>query len=127
MLRGGLTSKHIDVPELLAITHTQPGQATAMCGATLGPGTTLYTPDFDEFQLQELQLSAEGRAQQLACHGAGIALCTGGSFTLQRDGRQLQLHRGDSVFLPAGSPVLAQVLDGTDATLFLASAQIPGD
>lgn len=127
VLRGGLTSKHIDVPELLAITHTQPGQATALSGATLGPGNTLYTPDFDEFQLQVLQLSAEGRAQQLACHGAGIALCTGGSFTLQRDGRQLQLHRGDSVFLPAGSPVLAQVLDGTDATLFLASAQTPGD
>ena len=54
VLRGGLTSKHIDVPELLDVTIAQPSPAPILEPGALDTHDRLYKPDFEEFQLQVL-------------------------------------------------------------------------
>ena len=55
VLRGGLTSKHIDVPELLDVTIAQPSPAPILEPVALDTHDRLYKPDFEEFQLQVLE------------------------------------------------------------------------
>ena len=125
VLRGGLTSKHIDVPELLAITRTEPGQPCRLPAQPLGADNNLFTPDFEEFRLQVIDTpdGSSGDTHSLVADGGAIALCTAGSFTLKGDGQQLLVQRGESVFLPAG--VDYQVTSGGTgpATLFVASTR----
>lgn len=124
VLRGGLTSKHIDVAELLAVTRTEPGLPQRLTAEQMAPGNKLFTPSFDEFQLQVLDTSAgsEGQLQSLAGDGGSIALCTAGSFVLSSPNEQLSMHRGDSVFLPAGFEYQATTACAEHSTLFVASA-----
>lgn len=123
VLRGGLTSKHIDVPELLAVTITEPGLPERLTAHAVEPGNKLYTPDFDEFQLQVLESSAEAEQleHQVHCSGGAIALCTAGSFVLIGDDEQLRISRGESVFLPAAGNYRARAT-AAKSSLFIASA-----
>lgn len=128
VLRGGLTSKHVDVPELLSVTSTTPGMPHCLAPRRLGEGNELYTADCEEFQLQVLQFpgSLPAPAQRLEVNGGAIALCTSGGFELSGSGEQLRVSRGQSVFLPAGPHYTARTADAGPCTLFVASTQAPG-
>lgn len=125
VLRGGLTSKHIDVAELLAVTLTEPGLPNRLTAQDLGPEHVLFTPQFDEFQLQVLNSPADGAAHQqpVACAGGAIALCTAGSFLLSTADEQTRVERGEAVFLPDGAHYQALPQRNEHSTLFIASAQ----
>ena len=127
VLRGGLTSKHIDVTELLAVTRTEPGLPQRLAARSLGEGNELFTPDFDEFQLQVLNspVDAANGAQPLACPGAGIALCTSGGFTISRAGQEVAVHRGEALFLPAAEGYSATADPTQHSTLFVAGTRRP--
>src|SRR5699024_8778602 len=49
VLRGGLTSKHIDVPELLEISIAEPSAAPLLAGLKVSDHSQLFQPNFDEF------------------------------------------------------------------------------
>lgn len=128
VLRGGLTTKHIDVPELLQIVLAEPGAPQPVPVRELGAGNRLFTPQFEEFQLQLIEHRTGQQPEPQSVHrgGAGIALCTAGSFTIAGDGQDITVQRGDSLFLPASAAQLtATAHPGAPGTLFIASAQLP--
>jgi len=125
VLRGGLTSKHIDVPELLDVTISQPSPAPILAPVALDSHDRLYKPDFEEFQLQVLDPQAAGQASELQLHGAGVVLCTAGEFLVKTQEGQRSIKRGQSLFITAAElPATATLQDNTPGQLFAASAQI---
>lgn len=124
VLRGGLTSKHIDVPELLEISIAEPSAAPLLAGRKVSDHSQLFQPNFDEFQLQVTQTQQAQVRTELQLHGAAVVLCTAGEFTVESATQTLQLSRGDSAFITAEDlPVSAISSNSEPATLFAASAQ----
>jgi len=125
VLRGGLTSKHIDVPELLDVTISEPSPAPILAPVALGSHDRLYKPDFEEFQLQVLDPKSAGLASELQLHGAAVLLCTSGEFLIQTQEGQRSIERGQSLFITAAELPATATLQGAGAgQLFAASAQI---
>nr|WP_209044319.1 mannose-6-phosphate isomerase, class I [Brevibacterium marinum] len=99
VLRGGLTDKHIDIPELGKVAKftsakprmVEPDQDGVLLGAT------------EDFALQSLRCP---RLQQVERRGASIALCTSGTITLTSLGSTVTLTRGQSVFIAANEPTV---------------------
>jgi mannose-6-phosphate isomerase len=123
VLRGGLTPKHVDVPELLRVLRFEAGPAPRVTGVTDGP-ITRYDTATEEFRLWRLDW-ANGNAGDmvsLPASGPRIALCTVGSVKVAAgSGHSLTLGRGDSVWLDAKDvEVKAASVDG-QAQLFVAT------
>jgi mannose-6-phosphate isomerase len=115
VLRGGLTPKHVDVPELLATLRFEPGKAHVIDPPT-GPVMEYPTPA-DEFALSRLELT--GHMTLPARKTPAIVLCTEGQLHARDALRTVALARGQSVLLPAGTPKL-ELEPGDEATLWLA-------
>jgi len=101
VLRGGLTPKFIDVPELLRTIEFQPVGVPMLSPEVSGLGQELYQPPFREFQLQRIQLEPDGGPVPLAQSGAAVVIVVSGSVYLDSPKGDLQLSRGGSAFLPA--------------------------
>lgn len=107
VLRGGLTTKHIDVDELLRIVRLEPSQPTDVVPVNDAPGSELYTPGFEEFGLQRL---APGAAEvTVRQDGPAAVVVTRGTLRLRAaSGASLELTPGRSAYLaPADAPVVA--------------------
>ncbi|QEO08612.1 mannose-6-phosphate isomerase, class I [Protaetiibacter larvae] len=117
VLRGGLTPKHIDIPELLGVLDFRPLPAPFLEPEEAEPGVKVFRPDVDDFQLTVVDAVAARRGVELRLDGPAIALCTSGSFALDGGPR---LDRGSAVYV-AGEPWLGLRGDGT---LFLASGAV---
>ena len=125
VLRGGLTSKHIDVPELLDVTIAQPSPAPLLEPVALDTHDRLYKPDFEEFQLQVLDPTEPGLAADLQLHGAAVLLCTAGEFLVATREGEHHISRGQSLFVTASELPATATLQGiVPGQLFAASAQI---
>lgn len=100
VLRGGLTPKHIDVAELLAILRFEPGVPARPVRADAGPGITTYDchePSFGltlvEPDLGPVVIEPSGPSLLLATDGAvDVAGATSG----------LTLDHGDAAFVAPG-------------------------
>ena len=123
VLRGGLTPKHVDVPELLRVLHFGAGPAPHVAGVTDG-AITRYDTTAEEFRLWRLDWAGGNAGDMVSLPQAGprIALCTQGTVTVTvGSGRSIALRRGDSVWLDAKDvEVKAAAVEGT-AQLFLAA------
>ncbi|MGQ0718794.1 MAG: mannose-6-phosphate isomerase, class I [Pseudonocardiales bacterium] len=106
VLRGGLTAKHIDVPELLKVLDFSYGELPVQRGEPIGPQETAYRTPAEEFQLTRLEW-AEGESTPVYLHSLWpqILLCTQGSAQLRSpDGASVMVRRGGSVWLAAADP-----------------------
>ncbi|MGH3571340.1 MAG: mannose-6-phosphate isomerase, class I [Pseudonocardiaceae bacterium] len=106
VLRGGLTSKHIDVPELLRVLDFSYGALPVQRGEPVGPHETAYRTLAEEFQLTRLEW-AYGESTPMCLHSQWpqILLCTQGSARLHSlDGGSVTVRRGGSVWLAAEDP-----------------------
>lgn len=125
VLRGGLTSKHIDVPELLDVTISTPSPAPILEPVALDSHDRLYKPEFEEFQLQVLDPKKPGLTAELQLHSAAIILCTEGEFLIKTQEGQRSISRGQSLFITAAELPASATLQGeTSGQLFAASSQI---
>jgi mannose-6-phosphate isomerase len=118
VLRGGLTPKHVDVAELVAVLDFTAGPPPVLTGRPDGAWVRYDTPA-REFLLRRLDAGA--RAVPVPDGGPRILLCTRGSAVVSAGDKELKLGRGGSVWLAhadAGA-VVQDVEDGTQ--LFLAS------
>lgn len=93
VLRGGLTPKHIDVPELLGVLDFTPHAVPYLPATVLDSGAEVFRPEGCDFQL----LHVTGDAQW-PLDGPAIAICTSGAFTVD-DASTVPLRRGDSVYV----------------------------
>ncbi|MFR9731019.1 mannose-6-phosphate isomerase, class I [Saccharopolyspora sp. MS10] len=126
ILRCGLTPKHVDVPELLRVLDFTSGDMRVHKGESLDGNLTVYQTPAEEFRLSRVDWSpANATAVRLDSPGPQILLCTRGALLLSTaDGAELELGKGQSVWLAASDPaVLARPVcpDGT-AQLFRAAA-----
>lgn len=105
VLRGGLTVKHVDVPELSRVLDFTPTPKAALRPALRHDRHELiYGVPFAEFEVSVVLLGDQhvGRVVPLAPRtGPEILLCTGGSVRLHGTVTSLTLARGSAAWVPA--------------------------
>ncbi|WP_104172719.1 mannose-6-phosphate isomerase, class I [Arthrobacter sp. Y81] len=113
VLRGGLTPKFVDVPELLATVEFESVGVPMLDAEVSALGQELYRPPFREFQLQRIVLEPDGAAVPVAQSGAAVIIVVSGSVLLDSPKGDLHLDRGTSAFLPAAeAPVNVHPVGG---------------
>lgn len=117
VLRGGLTPKHVDIPELLKTVDFRPLGVPRVEAETTALGQEIYQPPFTEFSLQRLELAQEaGEASMSAAdvpvlqNGPTLVIALRGSLVLDSPRQDLVLESGDCAFIPADeAPVMAKL------------------
>jgi mannose-6-phosphate isomerase len=123
VLRGGLTPKHVDVPELLRLLDFGAGPPPIVPGATDG-ALTRYDTVAEEFRLWRLHWSEAnaGDVVSLPDGGPRVLLCTSGEAKVSvGSGRSLCLRRGESLWLDAADSEVKAASMNAPAQLFLAT------
>lgn len=111
VLRGGLTSKYVDVPELVRIL-----DFASVDNLVVTPCGGEYTVPAEEFTLLHCLVS-EGAPRAIDHDGPAIALCTSGTVRIG----ELELGPGEAAWIPASAPACVATSTGT-GELFIASA-----
>ncbi|MFP7366372.1 mannose-6-phosphate isomerase, class I [Corynebacterium callunae] len=114
VLRGGLTSKYVDVPELVRVLNFK-----SLADASVHPepkgAEVHYEVPIDEFQLDRLDVKGSAQAEH---DGPMIIMCTAGHATLQCADATVELTPGTAAWVPASDP--AVYVSAAGAELFLA-------
>lgn len=100
VLRGGLTQKHIDIPELTSVLDFSELDDPRIESTNLGAGLTAYAPRDCGFVLYHYRSPDAGEepSPAITLHDGAIGLCTEGSLTLRGARGTLTLTRGNAVF-----------------------------
>jgi mannose-6-phosphate isomerase len=120
-LRAGLTSKRVDVPELLAVLRYAPGMDPRLTPTTMGGEDVFELAGVTDVRLHRIRLGRE----PVTLVGSGIVLVTEGRAVLTVDGRSATLDRGCSAFVPADRGELA--LTGGGVAFVATTALLPLD
>ena len=120
VLRGGLTPKHVDVPELLRVLDFRCGPERVRRGEIDGPWTQYDTPA-EEFRLSRLDWTEPAPAVGLPDGGGRILLCTEGAAAVEGDGQAMTLRRGQSLWLSAADRSVTVAPELAPTQLFLAT------
>ena len=96
VLRGGLTTKHIDIPTLLEVVDARPIEPVVQRPVAV-EGVAPYNTPVPEFALERLDLDGS-----VAVSGPAILLCTDGA----ADVGSFSLERGAAAWLPAADGVV---------------------
>lgn len=114
VLRGGLTSKHVDVPELLRVAASDVVEQQLLEPDSTTAHQHIYNTDAEEFSLRRIDFPDSGLHCEIRDPGPAIAVCTAGTVTAG----QMLLSPGESVFIPADEPT---EFSGAAAQLFIAT------
>ena len=103
VLRGGLTPKHVDVPELLNVLDFNEYEIAFLNPKSIDPYETLYPSPVEEFILSMIDLNPGGIYKGKKQRSAEILLCTDGAATLSDIGtdHRITLKKGVSIMIPA--------------------------
>ncbi len=107
VLRGALTSKHVDVPELLSVLSFDPESLSPFEAVPVDDSVREYPSRAEDFRLDRILL-AGGRSAGRRLPGPEILLCLDGSVEVSDEteietARPLRLGKGGCAFVPAGS------------------------
>ena len=104
VLRGGLTSKHVDVPELLNVVHFEETPINILVPEQIGPVESRYECPVADFSLSIIRPTQRQRHVAPPDRNVEILLCTAGEGCIETgsQGRSLTLKKGDSLVVPAG-------------------------
>ncbi|MCZ2822306.1 mannose-6-phosphate isomerase, class I [Modestobacter sp. VKM Ac-2977] len=105
VLRGGLTSKHVDLAALIEVLDFTDGKVPVI-HPVLGPGGLRYPTPVDDFDLTRVQVDVDPGL--LTTAGPQVVLCAEGDAVLTGTDGDLTLRQGESVFVPAGQAVTAR-------------------
>ncbi|MBT1596358.1 MULTISPECIES: mannose-6-phosphate isomerase, class I [Curtobacterium] len=128
VLRGGLTPKHVDVPELLRVLDFTAYPAPVLEPERIAGGVDRFAPDGVGFAL--LRVDGDGRPAGLSTGGVAplvgpsIAICTEGVVTLVGAQSATLLRKGESCFITPDEgdvTVEADSSDGITSTVFIAT------
>ena len=121
VLRGGLTPKAVDLPELLAILTFDTREPRVLTGEDDGPGQRVYRTQAREFELALVRVEDRTPFTPEPGRGVEILLALEGECTVRADGDVEQpLARGQAVFIPAS--LRGYAVEGTGR---LARASVP--
>ncbi|MBK4346429.1 mannose-6-phosphate isomerase, class I [Lacisediminihabitans changchengi] len=113
VLRGGLTPKYVDVPELLSVLDFRAVPVPYLHPSTPAPTVQVFQPDVPDFLLVRVTGDAGYRVD-----GPAIALCTAGAMTITGAVSSTSIARGESFFVTPEEGTLAFRGEGT---VFLAT------
>ncbi|MCZ2812371.1 mannose-6-phosphate isomerase, class I [Modestobacter sp. VKM Ac-2979] len=105
VLRGGLTSKHVDLAALIEVLDFTDGRVPVI-HPVLGPGGLRYPTPVDDFDLTRVQVDIDPGV--LTTAGPQVVLCAEGDAVLTGTDGDLTVRQGESVFVPAGQAVTAR-------------------
>jgi mannose-6-phosphate isomerase len=122
ILRGGLTPKHVDVPELLRVLDFSCRDMPVLRGEPSGR-RWVYRPPAPEFELSRIEWSAADGADVALDGGMPrILVCTEGAVCVVAAGTELSLRQGQSLWVPASDPPVAlRRLGDSRAQAFMAT------
>jgi mannose-6-phosphate isomerase len=118
VLRGGLTPKRVDVPELLRVLVFEPLLEPVVYPVRESGGVDCWHTPVDDFALRRIVLNDS--TVRIGPSGGRIALCLKGSVTIADLEGSVTLGKGEAAFGNAGAGQLE--LTGT-GEIYLASAQ----
>ena len=122
VLRGGLTPKHVDVPELMKVLDFRPGDVPVLRGDPVAEGHVVYPTPTPEFKFARLELHGEKR--EMTHPGPQVLLTIQGEI-VATDGRgtEITVPRGHSVWFGASD---GPVWISGSGTVFRATDGLPG-
>lgn len=121
VLRGGLTPKHVDVPELLRVLDFEPAEVDILDPVIgVSPEPVEYPTPASEFALSRVPLG-DGTVVDLDSDGPQIVLCTRGRVRLDDGFRVLDLEQGAAVWVNASDPKFSVSAGSGDAEVFRAT------
>ncbi len=99
VLRGGLTRKHVDVPELVSVVDFEPLDSPVLLGTSVAPGVTEYETGCEYFAVRRIDLT--GSPVVVPAAGPRIVACVGGTAEVGAEGTEdtVPLSPGRSAFL----------------------------
>ncbi|QEW00604.1 mannose-6-phosphate isomerase, class I [Microbacterium caowuchunii] len=117
VLRGGLTPKHIDVPELMAIVDATPGPPPFLAPRAEGDGVETFAPGIPDFVLWHVSVSS-GAERRIPLTGPAIPLAVAGEVTVVGgSGVAVTLRPGQAAF---ATPDERELIVTGDGELFIA-------
>jgi mannose-6-phosphate isomerase len=102
VLRGGLTPKHIDVPELMRVLDFSPHRPEIQGPGEPAPPWYVYAAPCGEFSLSVI--NSRDEEQPFPGAGPAILAISRGTARLSAGGKTMFLSPGESVFIPARNP-----------------------
>jgi len=120
VLRGGLTPKHVDVPELLNVLNFKEREVNILSKEAISDCEGIYLSRAEEFILSAIAIEKGRRYSSPDSRSIEIILCTNGKATITdvEKGDVLTLDQGSSVMIPAA--VKTYQIDG-EATFYKAA------
>jgi mannose-6-phosphate isomerase len=105
VLRGGLTSKHIDQDELMGALRFESRDPGVMTAQSISQTEARFSTTADEFILAKLTVAPGANHEAPHHRNVEILLLTSGQATLETitTGEQLHVKRGDSILIPAAA------------------------
>lgn len=100
VLRGGLTTKHVDVTELLAVLDFRE-LAEPRLRPMVSDTVATFDPGIDDFVVTDI--TAQGRSN-MSLAGPAVALVLDGDVTLTAN-MEFRAVRGDAIFIEAGETI----------------------
>ena len=119
VLRGGLTRKHVDVPELMRVLRLETGEPEVLRPRGSREGAAGYATPAESFALSMIRLGDSRSYASPRKRNVEILLCTEGEARIETADQQLGFRRGQSLLVPAAAG--AYEVTGEGATLFMAS------
>lgn len=122
VLRGGLTGKRVNVPELLTAL-TDAVQPVPIVSPTGDSHRARYTGAADEFALERVEFSDSHREATVECHGPTVVFSLTGAVDVHQlnaageTTTSCTLVAGESIFVSAGSRIR---ISGEDAHVYVA-------
>jgi len=115
VLRGGLTPKHVDVPELMNVLDFTPRAVPVLAPERPSPGLEVYRPTAPDFVLVRF---GGGAQATFPLQGPAIAICTRGSVALS-GASSIRLDRGSAVYI---TPDEGEITLSGDGEVFVATS-----
>ncbi|MGA8113730.1 MAG: mannose-6-phosphate isomerase, class I [Actinocatenispora sp.] len=106
VLRGGLTRKHVDVPELLRVLRFESGPPPVSDPVPEAPGLDAWPPlpGVTEFTLRRARVGGPYPRVTLSGAGPRVLLCLSGRVVATDASGELSLGAGQAAFVPASLP-----------------------
>ena len=113
VIRGGLTSKHVDVGELVRVVDFEPSTPKPITPVAARDGVEKYPTPCQEFDVWRVTPgSVPGTINLPGAKSARILLLTDGEVELTSGSDRLRLRRGEAAFIPATDPTATISGDG---------------
>jgi mannose-6-phosphate isomerase class I len=104
VLRGGLTPKHVDVPELLATLSFHDGRPPVLEGRAASETGREYETPAEEFALERIEIAPGTPYSGGRDHSADCLIVIEGAATVVAGGRTVMLPRGGVAMVPSALP-----------------------